>query len=408
MEAVSLYELNEYLRRVIALNFEAPIWVRCEISQIKNSRGHYYLDLVDKDADSDAVRARSGAVLWASTYRFLKRKIGSQLDNMLSDGVEVQIRIKVDFHEQYGLKLIIDDVDPAFTMGQVELRRREILLQLQRENILSKNSDIPLPVVAQRIAVLSSAGAAGYMDFIEHLRENPYGYQYSVDLYSVALQGMQVEQEVTDALLEINMVAEYYDCVVIIRGGGSRLDLAAFDSLEIGRAIANCPLPVITGIGHEIDQTVADAVAHAALKTPTAVADLLIEVNMHFEGVIQQTYDQLHQLARNKMQQYRQELETTSVALQYLPGQFLEEKSRRLDEITPRLNELSHGRVRHAKMQLSHISEMLEALDPKRILSRGFSITMKGGRIVRDASTLRGGDKLETTLAAGTVKSTVQ
>ncbi|RKZ09334.1 exodeoxyribonuclease VII large subunit, partial [bacterium] len=284
MDTFSLLELNAHIRQVVALNFEQLIWVSCEISQARQSRGHHYLELVEKAEHSDDIRAQSSAVIWARTFSRIRKKCGDLIDDILQDGVEVRVQVRVDFHERYGLKLVIEDIDPSFTMGNLETRRREILETLQKKGLVEKNGLLPLPVVPQRIAVLSSEHAAGYHDFMQHLRENPYEYHFDTHLFPVALQGSSVEKEVVTALQSVAKAAVHYDCVAIIRGGGSRLDLSGFDNLAIGEAIAHCPIPVFTGIGHEIDQSVADIVANYALKTPTAVADAIIEMTATFEG----------------------------------------------------------------------------------------------------------------------------
>lgn len=408
METATLYELNEHLRRVIALNFEEPLWIRCEIGQVKESRGHYYFELVEKEPDGDTIRAQSSAVLWRSTHRTLSRKLGPVLNEILIDGVEVRINVRVDFHERYGLKLILEDVDPGFTMGNLEMQRREILETLHRENLIGCNARIPLPAVAQRIAILSNARAAGYHDFLNHLHENPYSYRFALDLYPVALQGNRVAREVTGALEEIGRVHTLYDCVIIIRGGGSRMDLAAFDNLDIGRAIATCPLPVITGIGHEIDKTVADVVAHAAVKTPTAAADLLVEVNAHFEGTVIRLLDRIAQHTQQRVALARQELKTSTVAMQYLPRQLLKTHRGWLEEVVPRIILGARNNLRTQKQQLAHLQDMMDALRPERILKRGYSITRMDGHIVKNASGLKSGDKLETQFSSGKISSTVE
>ncbi|MDX1408831.1 MAG: exodeoxyribonuclease VII large subunit, partial [Saprospiraceae bacterium] len=257
METFSLYELNEHIRRVIALNFEDPVWVRCEIAQIKEARGHHYLELIEKDDEGDQIKAQSAAVIWSRQISFIRRKCGDVVQQVLQAGVEIRIRVRVDYNERYGLKLMIEDLDPSYTLGNLELKRREVLQILHREGLIGKNATLPIPAVVQRIAVLSNRQAAGYQDFLHHLRSNAYAYRFELDLVPVAVQGQRVEAEVSRAIREISKAAGHYDCIVLIRGGGSRIDLSGFDNLEIGRAIGQCPLPVFTGIGHEIDQSVA-------------------------------------------------------------------------------------------------------------------------------------------------------
>ena len=282
----SLYELNEYIRRVIALNFAEPIWVNAEISQIKEVRGNVYMDLVYHDDQTNEIKAQISAGIWFKSYLFLKNKLGALLPSLLSEGTHVLLKVQVEFTERYGMKLIVEDIDPSFTIGQMEMNRQKILQKLFDEGLTHQNKLTKLPVVIQRIAVISSDNAAGYIDFINHLSQNPYGYQFKTTLFRASLQGQNTEREVCQALNDISEDASKYDCTVIIRGGGSKLDLAWFDNFNIGARIAKSPIPVMTGIGHDINATVADTVAHTTLKTPTAAADFIISHNICFEYLL--------------------------------------------------------------------------------------------------------------------------
>ena len=278
MQSYSLFELNEYVRRVFALNFQEAIWVRCEIAQINASRGHFYLNLIEKSSEKETVIAQSSAILWAGQYRQLRRKYKKLLDSLLQNGIAILIQVKVDFDERYGLKLLIEDIDPSYTVGQMELKRQAILETLLKKGLLEVNSRIRLPKAIQRIAIISSESAAGLQDYLNHLAINAYGYQFSNQLFSAAMQGANVEKEVLQQLKKIALLKENYDVVIIIRGGGSKLDLAAFDNLELGMAIAKFPLPVLVGIGHEIDETILDRVAHTSLKTQPPLQTFLLTV----------------------------------------------------------------------------------------------------------------------------------
>ena len=407
METYSLLELNEYIRRVIALNFEEPIWVNCEISQAKQSRRHFYLDLVEKDTNSDTILAQSSAVLWSSKYGQLYRKFGDVLNEVLQDGVEVRIQIKVDFHERYGLKLVIEDVDPTYTMGNLELRRREILEELYQQGLTELNKTVPAPLVPQRIAVLSAETAAGYQDFMQHLRVNPYGYHFDVHLYPVAVQGQNVETEVVAALEEVGRVADHYDCVVIIRGGGSRLDLSGFDNFEIGKSIAHCPLPVFTGIGHEIDQSVADVVAHTSLKTPTAVADHLVELISNYEYEVDSTYQAILDVVSSRINKARSNLAQSVAILSYAPRHMISSRRTRLEDMLPRLVQLARTKVYRASLGIEKSEAIVKALEPKAVLARGFSITRVDGKTLIDPDSVATGTEITTELAKGRIISRV-
>jgi exodeoxyribonuclease VII large subunit len=407
METFSLLELNAHIRQVVALNFEQPIWVSCEISQARQSRGHYYLELVQKSEHSDDIRAQSSAVIWARTFSMIRKKCGDIIHEIIQDGVEVRVHVRVDFHERYGLKLVVEDIDPSFTMGNLETRRREILESLQKKGLIEKNGLIPLPLVPQRIAVLSSDSAAGYQDFMQHLRENPFGYHFDTHLYPVALQGSNVEVEVVAALRAVKNAVGHYDCVAIIRGGGSRLDLSGFDNLAIGEAIANCPLPVFTGIGHEIDQSVADVVANSSLKTPTAVADAIIEMTSGFEELVDKLDQDIKQLIESTVVQAQNDLLNAQTMLAYLPTQRVATHRTFLDGITPHLRRIASFRIKHFEQDIETAIKVLTAVEPSNVLARGFSISRKNGKIVTHISDLKSGDKLNTEFHQGSIISTI-
>ncbi len=407
MDTFTLLELNAHIRQVVALNFEQLIWVSCEISQARQSRGHHYIELVQKAEHSDDIRAQSGAVIWARTYARISKKCGGVLEDILQDGVEVRVQVRVDFHERYGLKLVIEDIDPSFTMGNLETRRREILESLQKNDLVGKNGLLPLPIVPQRIAILSSDHAAGYHDFMQHLRENPYEYHFDIHLYPVALQGSSVEVEVVSALSEIKKVASHYDCVAIIRGGGSRLDLSGFDNLAIGEAIAHCPLPVFTGIGHEIDQSVADVVAHTSMKTPTAVADAIIEMTAEFEGAMDEAFDDITQIIESTVVQAKHDLHNAQTMLTFLPTQHVTAQHTFLDGIIPQLKRIAGVRINQFDQDIETAIKVMRAVEPSNVLARGFSITRKNGKIVSGISDLNSGDKLQTEFQSGTIISTI-
>lgn len=407
MDTFSLFELNEHLRRVIALNFEDPLWVRCEISQVSLSRGHHYLELVEKDEASDDIRAQSSAVIWSKQFSFIKRKCGDSVHEVLRQGVEVRLKVRVDFNERYGLKLFIEDIDPTFTLGNLELKRRQVLEQLHRDRLIDRNGTLPIPAVVQRIAVLSSPTAAGYVDFLHQLDTNSYGYRFATELFSVSLQGQRVEQDVSQALEELARMPDRYDCAVIIRGGGSRLDLAGFDSLRIGQAIAACPIPVFTGIGHEIDQSVADVVAHTALKTPTAVADLIVEINLQFDATVADLYQLITQGARSRVLQSRNALQQTLERVRHIPDQTLASRRYSLDQLEAQLPRLARTWISQLDVKLENAGNLVTALDPGKVLKRGFSMTTKDGALVTDPATLMEHDLIETTFARGRTKSRV-
>lgn len=407
MDTYSLFELNEHLRRVIALNFQEPLWVRAEIAQVKQSRRHFYLDLVEKAPDGDEILAQIPAVIWAKTAWSIQRKLKEIFSQLLQDGMEVRLRVRVDFHERYGLKLMVEDIDPSFTLGNIEARRREIITALHAEGMIGLNARIRPPMVVQKIAILSGEHAAGYHDFRKHIEHNPWHFHFWLELYPVAVQGALVESQVLDALDKISHAAHHYDCVVIIRGGGSRLDLAAFDSYAIGRAIAMCRLPVFTGIGHEIDQSVADAVAHTSLKTPTAVADHILELNARYATKVEELFADITAIAGDTIQKHHTELRHVSELVRRITSEFLSRKRLLLDQHIPALRNAYQQHLQKHRERLTYLYSMLDTLNPDNLLRRGFSITSINGKRVISSDGVQPGDRVTTHLYEGKIESTV-
>lgn len=407
MQSYSLFELNEYIRRVFALNFQEAVWIRCEIAQINASRGHFYLNLIEKSKEQEAIIAQSSAVLWASTYRKLRREHKKTLDSLLQNGVAVLLKAKVDFDERYGLKLMIEEIDPSYTMGQMELKRQAILEALLKQGLLDVNSQIPLPPVIQRIAIISSESAAGLQDYLNHVGLNAYGYQLSNQLFPAAMQGENVEKEVLRQLKKIALLKENYDAVVIIRGGGSKLDLAAFDNLALGKTIAQFPLPVFVGIGHEIDETILDRVAHTSLKTPTAVADFLINRILHFESMIIECKNFIRNAANYRIQEENGQLSYLKRMIQLQGQNQLKQANTTFIQVQQRLPLAAKNSLNLAKNTLVQLEKVCQLLAPETALKRGFSITTANGKVVTKKSQVKKGDVLVTQLLKDKIKSTV-
>ena len=407
MEAFTLFELNEYIRRVIALNFEAPIWVQCEISQIKESRGHYYLELVQKDESTDQVIAQSSAALWGKSYWFIKKKHGAIVDDLLEDGVELKIKVSVTYHEKFGLKLIIEDIDTSFTIGQVEIKRRKIIEKLQEEGLLNLNSQLSLPPVIQKIAIISSATAAGLQDFLNHLEHNSYGYDFRTKLFESAVQGVKVSAGVVNQLDTIQKTGKY-DCVAIIRGGGSRMDLAAFDDYDMAFCIAHFDIPVLIGIGHDVDQTVLDLAGHTSLKTPTAVADFLIQHNMQFEAKLQQVAHQLQLGTKYRLEKERSALIRCSEMIRHLPQRKIDAEIQSLRHFNHQIRSNVLNKIIQSQHALKATQEKIELLDPVNVLKKGYSFTSLNGKMITSSTDLRKGDLINTKFAEGKIESEVK
>ncbi len=403
----SLLELQEYLRRVLALNFGDPLWVSCELAQVSRSRGHFFLSLVQQKEETEAYVARTEGVLWAMDYRRLRRKHGVQIDQLFQEGMSVLLQVRVDYHERFGLKLIIADVDPAYSVGKMALRRQQIVADLEKQGLRNRNAQIPLKPVLQKIAVLSSSRAAGYQDFIEQLTGNGYGYQFHAELFPVAMQGEMVKKEVPAQLKNISQHAAQFDAVVLIRGGGARLDLLAFDQREVGVAIAECPLPVFTGIGHDSDESVADLVAHTALKTPTAVADFLIEHNLQFEQSILELGQMIRSFTQSQLQGEQLELAGLKQQLTFFSRQHLQTNRQSLHYFEEQIQKAAKQYLKQESWQLTNLEQLIQSLDPEQMLRRGFVQVQRAGEVITHQEQLAAADEVALRFQDGIVHTKV-
>ncbi len=399
----SLLEINQYIRRVISLNFDEPLWIECEIGQASLSRGHWYLDLIQKEEEQ--VVAQCQAAMWANVYFFLRKKSPVPIEDILKQGMSVKLKVNVDYHERYGLKLIIEDIDSSFTIGQLELQRLAILKEIKEKGLLHKNAQTHLPVVVQRLAIISSGRAAGYKDFIKHLEDNYYSYDIRIELFEAAMQGQAVETEVLACLDQIEKQQDEFDAVAIMRGGGARTDLAAFDNLALCLRVANFPFPVLIGIGHEIDQSLLDLVAYTSLKTPTAVADYVIERNAGFEGEL----DELDTLLRDEVRARLNNEERKITLLAHAVNQGVRSRlihdRNKIDQALRMMQHATKNLVLKHKERISYMEKLISAINPDHILARGFTITSHQGQTITNAKSVKKGMELQTTFMDGIVKS---
>ncbi|MDO8367914.1 MAG: exodeoxyribonuclease VII large subunit [Saprospiraceae bacterium] len=406
MHTHSLFELNEHIRRVLALNFQQPVWIVAEIAQVGESRGHRYLDLVQKGETGDVV-AQAQAALWAAEFRQINARFPLGLTALLREGLELRMQVRPEFHERYGFKLHITDIDPAHTFGQLDLMRRQTIQSLREQGLFDLNRTLPLPLVLQRIAVISSETAAGLQDFREHLEGNSFGYSFDCQYFTAAVQGKNAEAEIIEALEKIGRTPDNFDCVVIVRGGGARLDLMAFDGLLLCLMAAKTPLPLVVGIGHDVDQSVLDLVAHTSLKTPTAVADFLVQHNLVFEGNVLEVAESMESIAQNILQIKYLELERAESGAHFAARAQTQDAARHLDFAAEKLPALAFQTLRDHFRELEKMEAIYLNLHPENVLQRGFSITLKNGKVVSSASLVKSGDELETRLREGVVKSKV-
>ncbi len=407
MEIYSLSELGKYVKQVIALNFVDSMWISCEISQVNTSRGHCYLNLVEKDEVTDEVKASMNAAIWFKDFQFIRKKLGAVVDKVLQDGMEVKLKVELDFHERYGLKLLIKDIDPSHTFGQLAINREQTIQQLKDENRIELNSSLPFPTVVQRIAIISSNTAAGYQDLIEHLENNQYKYKFKVDLFAAAMQGQRTEMEVISQLREIKNSGKY-QVAVITRGGGSKLDLAAFDSYAIAKEISEMKIPVITGIGHDIDISIADMVSAVNLKTPTAVANFMIDHNAAFESELYNTFVNIKLNTERQVKSVQNFLDQFIETIQSRSIYKVQSLDERVDNARQILQLNSKSKLKNIDGQLSSAGDLLAIANPANMLKKGYAIPTINGKNIKSIKEVSAQDELELEVVDGTIKTTVQ
>ena len=372
----SLYDLGTLIKRVLSLNFQDKIWVKAEIAGCKVVRGIAYLELVEKEeGQSDKIIAQQSAVIWQGTLQKLNGKLSEPITGFLEIGREILVLVQIDFNVRYGLKLVIDDIDPAYTLGKLFQQRQELEKLIFTEKLHEPNKLIPLAPVIQRIAILSNDQAAGYQDFVHQLTENTLNYAFSLTLFPISLQGTLVEETVLIQLAEILKADTAFDVVLILRGGGSKLDLAGFDSIKICRAISSFPIKIITGIGHEVDETLSDIVAGISLKTPTAVAEYLLYHNQNFEASIQKMVLKINEKTRYKVQQSKLKLLRGQHELSLRPMRVIDRTNTKLQNIKQYLPNLIINRLKKEEVKLSFLQRLIGLVTISNTLKRGFSIT---------------------------------
>lgn len=401
----SLYDLQEHLQRVVALNFPEPWWIRAEIAQVSEFRGHRFLELIQKGEEGEQVIARADAVLWQAEFRNLQRQLGGGLSHILQAGMEVLVQVSVSHHPRHGLRLYVRDVDSDFATGELERRRQEALEQLRQKGLLDRNGALSLPLVPQRLAVLTSPAAAGWQDFQHQLRTAPGSYRFHLRLFPVAVQGDRAVPDILHQLDQLTQQAEAFDAVILLRGGGSRLDLAAFDRLELAEALALCPLPIITGIGHETDLSLADRVAHTALKTPTAAADFLLQRAQDLEERLSRLALQLQRTTDDLLRRRARDLDGYCKDVQAVLSRQLSRRHQLLDYIEGELPKAVLHYLRLKEQRLDQMAQAVELLDPARAMRRGYTLTTQSGKILTQVAEVDRSRMLETHFRYGTIRS---
>ena len=381
-------------------------WVEAELSDCRESRGHYYMELIQKDEHSATPIAKAPARCWASKWMMIRPYFERTTGQQLHAGMKVLLKVYAQFHEAYGFAWIVTDIDPTYTLGDMARKRQEIIRQLKEEGVFDLQKELSLPLFCQRIAVISSETAAGYGDFCNQLADNPYGFQFETQLFPAIMQGEEVEKSIIAALERIYDTD--YDVVVIIRGGGATSDMSGFDTLALAENVANFPLPIITGIGHDRDESILDMVSHTRVKTPTAAAAFLIDHLKEVLDVIDASQERITSLALQKLSTLHSQF---SIVQETIPRLFSIVKTRqeaKLDAFYQRLLTALDHRLTSERHRMELMEEKVKALDPTLLLKRGYSITLFNGRAVRDPQMLKEGDEIETRIEKGVIISKVK
>lgn len=472
VQQFTLSQLNESIKNALLEVFPSTVWVVAEVSELKENRsGHCYLDLIEKEGST--ILARSRATIWSYTYRMLKPYFETTTGKLFSHGIKILVQVSVEYHPAYGLSLNIKDIDPTYTVGDMALQRKEIINRLQNEGVFEMNKELDLPLVPQRIAVISSATAAGYQDFMTQLDDNDSGFKFYTKLFESTMQGADAVPSIINALERIFRYEDFFDAVAVIRGGGASADLSSFDDYDLAINVTQFPLPVITGIGHEKDDTIIDLVAHTRLKTPTAVAEFFVNGVGRFYNHLLDLENGIVQLTRETLDDQKEKLERIAESLKYSVSGFIKDRQTQLTKKGNELqqnvsefsfkkqyeiNNLKHGFdsalsvwavetknnisrkqrllkrvvgevVLKEQGQLIHLSDLLAGnsrklilkeqerirlnentmrlLNPENVLKRGFTLTLKDGKIVKSAKQLVENEVLETQFADGTIRSKI-
>jgi exodeoxyribonuclease VII large subunit len=451
-DKLSLTELQLIIKDSLYIALPDFYWVIAEISEMKeNSAGHCYLELIEKLPDEKNARAKVKAIIWGNRSRFLKSFFENSTGETIKEGMKVLVRVKIEYHELFGLSLIISDIDPSFTIGEMALKRKMIIKKLEEDGVISMNKEILFPAIPQRIAVISSGKAAGYSDFLNHLSENSYGYVFYTTLFESALQGIEMENGIISALDRIADHINLFDVVVIIRGGGSQSDLSWFDNYRIAFHVTQFPLPVITGIGHEKDLSITDMVAFQSLKTPTAVADYLIDSVSGAEDRLKEISSEISEYSKGIIDYNKERIESSRIRLipavklfvsgekellsyeiikmintgkEYIlkagivpanhksrlvssAGLFSSAKYKVLERMSQGMVSLTSNIISQKKVKTDSFENALKILDPANVLKRGYTITSLDGKIIKSSGETSENDIIDTKFSDGSVKSKV-
>lgn len=429
-QKLTLYELNEIVSETLQTVMPDEYWVEAELSEVREVRGHCYMELVQKDEQTNTPIAKASAKCWKNKWMLMRPYFERMTGQSLRAGMKVLLKVYANFHEAYGFSWIITEIDPVYTMGDMARKRQEIIAQLKAEGVFDLQKELTLPLFAQRVAVVSSEQAAGYGDFLRQLQDNDAGLSFDVQLFPAVMQGEKVEQSVINALNQINDQVDKFDVVVIIRGGGATSDLSGFDTILLAENVANFPLPIITGIGHDRDESVLDMISFQRVKTPTAAAAYLVEHLRNTWHRIDDAEQEIIQTVRHAMELEKNRFDLLTSKIPFLFSHVKHQQLTHLQQCQQRLTTSARLHVHQAQQHIEvhsarlsptvqrllldtrHHLDLLEQrcslLDPQLLLKRGYSITLRQGRAVRNAHQLKAGDEIETRVEKGIIKSTVK
>lgn len=429
-DALSLTELNRLVKTALDEALPGTYWVRAETSEVRvnATSGHCYLELVEKDETSGQLVAKSRGTIWARNFAVLRTYFEQETKQTFISGLKVLVNVSVEYHELYGLSLTVHDIDPSYTLGDMARKRMEVIRRLQEEGVFDLNKELTLAILPQRIAVISSPTAAGYEDFVNQLTHNDYGFPFYVKLFPALMQGEKTEESVIAALDRIYAHRELFDVVVLIRGGGSAADLSSFDSYTLAANCAQFPLPIITGIGHERDDSVVDNVAHTRMKTPTAVAAFLINRMAEQLALLDELRRTVCEATRNQLtvkkttwqilatrfpvfvtghlERHRTSLHTLAARLSSVP-QLLEKHTEQLELVPVHIRKAADAMLTRHTHELALSEQHIKLASPDHILKRGYTLTLKDGKIVKHAADLSAGDEISVRFTDGERKGKI-
>lgn len=431
MEALTLLDLNQLVRNRLRRDFPDTYWISAEISECKEHfSGHCYLELVQKRDKSEALCAKARATIWANTWVNLKPAFEQQTGVRLQAGQKIMAEVSIDFHELYGFSLVIRNIDPTYTVGDLSLRRQQVIRQLTEDGVIGLNKELEWPILPKHLAVISSPSAAGYEDFMDQLKNNELGIPFHTDFFPATMQGDSAAASIMDALNAVQASGNMFDVVVIIRGGGATTDLRCFDEYELCYYCAQYPLPLLTGIGHDRDSSVLDMVAHTSVKTPTAAAEHLIDCLSSEAYRLDANLDRLQQRATQLLEAYKRTLQTNTERLRRSTSegihranvqvernqaelyrranQFVLVRRQDADLKATRLNHRVQTLLDQQKHRLGMLESRLETFSPDLMIKKGFSLTLHHGKILKSVQDLQPGDELQTRLKDGVIYSIIQ